>query len=113
MPDNNPNTTPEQDPESTTAGNAANQTPEEGAGQKHQNKQDDLNDAVATEWISAQMASVSSCLTRMKNMFNTNPNYTVYIAFSMNGLTVSTATSSSENNLIMSLEVDNNGSLKR
>lgn len=110
MPDNNPNTTPEQDPASTTAGNAANQTSEEGAGQKHQNKQDDLNDAVATEWISARMASVSSCLTRMKNMFNANPNYTVYIAFSMNGLTVSTATSSSENNLIMSLEVNNNGS---
>lgn len=101
---------PEQEPESTPAENAANQTPEGDDGQKQQNKQDDLDSAVAAEWVSAQMASVSNCLTNMKKMFNTNPNYTVYISFSMNGLTVSTVTSSSENNLIMSLEVDNNGS---
>ena len=101
---------PDPEPESTPAENAANQETEESEGQKQENKEKDLSDAVANEWVSTQMASVKNCLEHLKTMFNNNPNYTVYIAFSMNGLTVSTATSSSENNLIMSLEVDNNGS---
>lgn len=101
-----PISNPNNDPQEPAEGAASQEPGENKAG----NLQADNDSAIADQWVATQMADVKNKLNKIRNMLTRNPNYSVYIEFAMNSLLVCTATSTSMNNLIMSLEVNNNGS---
>lgn len=86
---------------------ATEQLTEEQAAQK-QAWEDEKQFVTAT--LDTKMEHLKSVLDALHTKFKTSPNYTIYIRFQLNSVVFCTTDKTSENNLIMSLQVENNGS---